>query len=140
MNDTPVVGKIENLGPAPQKVKIIPSGVPIAKGKLIGDWQKYIHDWAKRKGWWDSPRATGDIFANFHAEISEAWEEYRNGKGMNEIYEKDGKPEGVPIELADAIIRIMDFAEANGIDLDAAIDQKMAYNEKRPYRHGNKLA
>lgn len=109
----------------------------------IKDWQQYIHEWANRKGWWKEgieARSKGDVFSNFHSEISEAWEEYRNGHAMTEIYEKEGKPEGVPIELADALIRIMDFAEAYGIDLDSSIEQKMAYNEKRPYRHGGKLA
>jgi NTP pyrophosphatase (non-canonical NTP hydrolase) len=50
------------------------------------------------------------------------------------------KPEGLPIELADAVIRILDYCEYAGIDLGVAIRQKMAYNELRPYRHGGKKA
>ena len=85
-------------------------------------------------------RSIGDQFANFHAEISEAWEEYRKGKGLDEVYYVDGKPEGVPIELADCIIRMMDTCEQYNIDIETAIRIKMEYNETRPYRHGGKLA
>lgn len=36
------------------------------------------HETAKEKGWWDGKeRSVGDQFANFHAELSEAWEDYR---------------------------------------------------------------
>lgn len=46
-----------------------------------------------------------------HCELSEAVEEYRNGHGLTEIYyNDDGKPEGVPVELADAVIRTLDTA------------------------------
>lgn len=51
---------------------------------------------------------------------------------------KRGKPEGIPIELADAIIRILDYCGYAGIDIDAAISQKHEYNKSRPYRHGGK--
>jgi hypothetical protein len=36
-----------------------------------------IHNYAKEKGWWDSPRSTKSIYALFHSEISEAVEEAR---------------------------------------------------------------
>lgn len=49
------------------------------------------------------------------------------------------KPCGIPSELADAVIRIADLAGALGIDLDAAIVEKMAFNENRPYKHGKKF-
>lgn len=49
------------------------------------------------------------------------------------------KPEGVAVELADAVIRIADLCGHMGIDLEAAIDLKMAYNETRPFKHGKKF-
>lgn len=52
----------------------------------------------------------------------------------------DAKPEGFPIELADILIRVFDTAVAYGIDLEAALLEKMKYNEGRPYRHGGKRA
>lgn len=110
--------------------------------QTIREWQKAIHEYAKAKGWWDKPRSIGDIFILFTSEVAEAYEEYRNGKGLTETYfdpEKPEKPEGVPTELADVIIRILDFAEWAGIDLQEIMERKHAFNLKRPYRHGGKL-
>ena len=51
----------------------------------------------------------------------------------------DGKkPEGIPIELADVLIRVFDFCGKHGIDLEAAVLEKMAFNRTRPVRHGGK--
>lgn len=75
-----------------------------------------------------------------HSEISEALEEWRDGRGADETYFHGTKPEGVPIELADAVIRILDLAQIYNIDLTAAIDLKQAYNRTREFRHGGKRA
>lgn len=48
------------------------------------------------------------------------------------------KPEGVPSELADIYIRLVDFCENYGIDLTSHIQEKMAHNETRELRHGGK--
>lgn len=52
---------------------------------------------------------------------------------------KSKKPEGVAVELADAVIRIADLCGHMGIDLEAAIALKMDYNETRPFKHGKKF-
>lgn len=57
-----------------------------------------------------------------------------------EQYGYKAKPEGIPIEIADAVIRILDECANRGIDIDEAIRIKMEFNRTRPYRHGNKLA
>lgn len=46
------------------------------------------------------------------------------------------KPEGVPSELADIVIRVFDLAGALGIDLADAIKEKAAFNATRPHKHG----
>ena len=46
--------------------------------------------------------------------------------------------EGVATELADCIIRIMDWAGSEDVDLDYVIRTKHEYNKTRPYKHGNK--
>lgn len=76
-------------------------------------------------------------------ELVEAQNELRNGHLPQFIYTvvvPDGpKPEGFPIELADAVIRIGQLAEHLGIDLEAAIKLKMDYNDTRPFMHGKKF-
>lgn len=46
------------------------------------------------------------------------------------------KPEGFVVELADAVIRVLDLAGALGVDLESAMLAKHDYNKSRPYRHG----
>ncbi len=46
------------------------------------------------------------------------------------------KPEGIPSELADVVIRVGHYAGANGIDLAGAVREKMVYNSTRPFKHG----
>ncbi len=43
-------------------------------------------------------------------------------------------------ELADILIRTLDTAHAFGIDIDRAVEAKMAYNATRGHRYGGKLA
>ena len=107
-----------------------------------------IHKNAVDHGWWEDDRSFPEIIALCHSELSEALEEYRNRHGANDIYYKyttdrnktslTGKPEGIPIELADCIIRIFDYCGKEGIDIFNAIMVKHKYNKTRPYRHGGK--
>lgn len=48
------------------------------------------------------------------------------------------KPEGIAVEMADCIIRILDWCGKEGIDIDRIISEKHEYNKTRPYRHGGK--
>lgn len=105
----------------------------------INEVAKQIHENAVDHGWWDEERGFPEVLALIHSEVSEALEEYRNGRLPTEVYTgNNGKPEGIPIELADVIIRVLDYCGYAGIDIDAAISQKHEYNKSRPYRHGGK--
>jgi len=131
----------------------------------IGEWSRIINQWAERKGWnKDLKDKVGDQFANFHSEISEAWEEWRSGHKWNDVYYNfdlcncgvpighvgtlelhspgcpGTKPEGIPIELADTVIRILHTCGFYGIDLEGMIKLKMMFNETREIRHGGKRA
>lgn len=107
--------------------------------KTIKELQKEIHQNAVTHGWWDEEREFGTLIALCHSELSEALEESRNGHDLNETYlGENGKLEGVPSELADVVIRIMDICGRCGIDLQSVIQAKHEYNKTRPYKHGGK--
>jgi NTP pyrophosphatase (non-canonical NTP hydrolase) len=97
--------------------------------------QEEIHQTAQAKGWWDKPRTDSDTIILFHSEISEAVEALRNGDPMSEKIPEFSQLEE---ELADTVIRIMDYAEHRGIDLWSAIVAKSEYNKGRSYRRGGK--
>lgn len=97
------------------------------------------HEVARSKGF--DGQTVPETMALFHSEVSEAFEEWRNGRGMHEVYESaGGKPEGYPIELADLQIRLAHHVAENRIDLVGAIRKKATYNKTRPFRHGHKRA
>lgn len=114
--------------------------------RSIMEYQETVHAWACEQGWWDGPeRNFGELMLLIASEVVEAFEEYRDNHEPSEIYyrtDKHGqqKPEGIPIELADVFIRLVDACARYGIDLEAVVQQKMAYNRTRPYRHGGKRA
>lgn len=94
-------------------------------------------------GWRDEDRDLLEELFLVTSEVVEAGEEYRDHRQYNEIYynsEKPDKPEGIPTELVDAIIRIGDISEKYGIDLYSAFITKFNYNHTRGYRHGGKKA
>lgn len=163
---------------------------------------------AEEHGWHNDGRDFHDYIALMHCELSEAVEAFRVDQDFTKVYYVNGKPEGVPIELADLLIRIADttkqlgrdlaedikaseywtefrgdcmgprlikminyahkltcqlqseqesrrhsqvprmfgdiclyvvqWCEANGVDIEAAVEIKHKYNETRPYRHGGK--
>lgn len=104
------------------------------------------------KGWWDDRMALIDppgepvcavpdrgqipgLLMLVVSELSEALEAHRKhnpqDKHLPDLPNFD-------VELADAVIRILDIARAYGIDLGRAIVEKMAFNATRPHRHGGK--
>ena len=72
-----------------------------------------------------------DFLANVHAEASEAWECHRKGWSPVEHFYINGKPEGIPVELADIVLRIAAFCHVHGINLAAEMTSKLAFNATR---------
>jgi NTP pyrophosphatase (non-canonical NTP hydrolase) len=92
---------------------------------------------ANKHGFGDT--TPGEWFANIHSEVSEAWECWRSHQDVTRV-RSDNKPEGLPSELADIIIRVCDVAARLCIDLDVEVERKMVYNATRNFRHGDKRA
>lgn len=94
-----------------------------------------VHDLAKTKGWYDQDRNNPELLALIHSELSEALEGLRHDNPPDEHCPEFTSAE---IELADAVIRILDMAEFNGWDIAGAIVAKHKFNKTRPQRHGGK--
>ena len=129
----------------------------------IRDLCKKAHKAAVDKGFWEDPvspyremaRNIPELLMLTVSELGEACEALRRGRRqsykkvlvhrqigdkmddkwkdiMKVIWLKDTFED----ELADAVIRICDLAESEGIDLEWQIKEKMKYNETRPMKHG----
>ncbi|MCD8286477.1 MAG: hypothetical protein LUD50_04565 [Clostridia bacterium] len=96
-----------------------------------------IHPKGMREGKWKVCKNC-TVYGEMAALIEQ--QAYRDGHRIDETWEgPDGKPEGVPTELADCVIRIMDLFEQYGMDLEDTLKAKNSYNATREYRHGGKV-
>ena len=72
-------------------------------------------------------RNFGEVIALMHSELSEALEGWRKNLMDDHLPHRSA----VEVELADAIIRILDTAGAEGLDVAGAIQEKFEYNQTR---------
>lgn len=117
--------------------------------RSLRELSRESHATSRQKGWWRDQEVEGELSRQLvdeviaeklcliHSEVSEALEDFRHGE-MKTEFDSEGKPYGFPTEIADIVIRVMDLSEAMGVDLQKEIEIKMAYNQRRSYRHGNK--
>lgn len=75
--------------------------------------------------------------ALLHSEPSELLEVIRKGH-QNVADEKVPELSQEEAEVADIIIRALDYAGSRGLDVDRAVRVKMAFNRTRPHQHGGK--
>ena len=113
---------------------------PLAAEVAGSELQLQCHGASLAAGWWTEDALQqlrqgtpiglalfGLKLALVHSELSEALEGARKDKADEHLPHR----KSVEVELADAGIRIADLAGAMGLDLGAAIAEKMAYNAQR---------
>lgn len=124
----------------------------------LNEFARLCHEASERKGWTNLNRTDSQTINLMVSENSEAVEDFRNKKGVNEIYyefkspedhlvrdfkasdmaewsEEDrckAKPCGIPIELADTVIRIGQECGTHELDLRAALT--MSYQRVADHR------
>lgn len=96
--------------------------------------QTICHGRAYTAGWWTDLETGDELPVDFlsklclvHSEISEACEGYRKGLKDDHLPDRDM----AEVELADAIIRILDLAGRCEMDIIGAIIEKLDYNKTR---------
>lgn len=94
----------------------------------------YCNEQAIKGGWWHDletgkpkERNKGEMLMLMVSEIAEAMEAVRKNKMDDHLPNRKG--EGV--ELADCVIRIMDYCANYGLDLGGCMAEKIAYNAQR---------
>lgn len=107
--------------------------------KQLNNLAKAIHQNAKNKGFWDSPRNTGELFMLIISEASEALEAHRkvrkadlkqfalpnNGNVTDEQWFKisfeNCIKDTTADEIADVVIRILDYCASQEIEIKPAL-------------------
>ena len=119
----------------------------------LNEFAKGVHQNAVEHGWWEDQRTFGEIVSLCHSELSEALEEFRANRpvvwrkcmtcegdtpcmetgcgdwhdGVCELSCISPKPEGIAVELADCIIRILDWLGEEEMDPDALLAEAKRY-------------
>ena len=107
----------------------------------LNDYAAEVH--AANAKWWHDLNTGERIIRNkgeqqmlIVSEIAEAMEGTRKGLMDDHLPHRTMEE----VEMADALIRILDYCAGHGLDIEGAYKEKMAYNAKRAdHRAENRL-
>lgn len=114
--------------------KPTPSFIDVGQdyAESLNSLSKLIHYFNKK--WWVDletgeplKRNVGECLCLIHSEISEAMEGHRKGLMDDKLTER----QMIEVELADALIRILDLSEGLGLNIGEATVEKLEYNLNR---------
>ena len=110
-----------------EKIKTIDGAVEVRNCAYV--LSGYCHGIAKECGWWDqkNPRSVPELLMLCVSELAEAMEGDR--KDLMDDHLPHRKM--LEVELADAVIRILDMGGGLGLDVAGAIAEKLEYNTER---------
>lgn len=108
--------------------------------------------WAKAKGFWDTLQAEQSCWADqinlavktqkimlVVTELAELVEGLRKPGLAPQLIVSDVAYSNEEEEVADALIRLFDYAGQYGLRLGEVVLAKMAFNEGRPFKHGKEF-
>lgn len=93
----------------------------------ISELQRDVQQLLEQKGFGYGRDTFWEKVALLHTEVSE----------LADVVKKQGfeAKDKIAEEVADIIIRAMNFGPMFGIDIEKAVQEKMDYNFKRPYKY-----
>ena len=94
---------------------------------LAAEIHQLNHKWWHDKNGKPIQRKKGELLCLIHSEISEAME----GERKDLIDDKLPHRKMAEVELADALIRILDYSAGFGYDISGAVCEKLEYNSTR---------
>jgi len=103
----------------------VPPSAMSGEGKGLNALRDEAWRIAENHGFHEGNRSRAMVLALIHSEVSEALEADREGDGI-----EYGE------ELADIIIRVLDHAGEEGIDIEGEVRRKMEMNRERDHKHG----
>jgi hypothetical protein len=114
----------------------------------LNSLSKQIHRDNVKAGWWTDPESGEDLregwwskyvdftkLALVHSEVSEAVEGARKGIADDHLPQRDMEE----VELADTIIRILDYCGKKNYDIHGALFEKLEYNKNRYFSGDHSL-
>ncbi|WP_375058369.1 hypothetical protein [Zobellella sp. DQSA1] len=137
-NNTKVNGAIESICDhilESHSFHLPPGGITPEEALVgITQAQHLCHGLSRQAGWWHDlgtgeplQRNKAEMLCLIHSEISEAMEGERKGLMDDKLPHRPM----AEVELADAMIRILDYAGGHGYDVAGALIEKLAYNMTR---------